>query len=431
MSAVAAEGFSLLAGTEREVGSRMIAEIVAVGTELLLGQIANTDAQLLSRWLADLGVDVYRQVTVGDNLERAIEALRTAAGRADLVITTGGLGPTYDDITRQAVAAASGRPLVEHPDALEHVRYWFRARGLPWSEINRRQALVPEGAEVLANPRGTAPAFWLEGKPVFVALPGPPRELEAVFWEHVRPRLEARSGAAIISRILKVVGLGESSLEPRLEDLYRSTQPTVAPYAKLGEVHLRVTAKARTAAEAEALVAPVAAEIRRRLGHFVYGEGDDTLAAAILARLRQRGMRLAVAESVTGGLVASRLTEVPGASAVFTGGMVVYQEAAKARFLAVPESLLATYGAVSREVVLFLARRVREVADAEVGLATVGFAGPTGEDIGRTLYAVVDPWGETVEERRFLGDRDEIRQRLLQAALTALWLRLAEEGSVR
>jgi nicotinamide-nucleotide amidase len=403
----------------------MIAELVAIGTELLLGQTANTDAQLLSQALAELGVDVYRHVTVGDNLTRAVEALTAAKGRADVVITSGGLGPTYDDITREAVARAAGRPLVYHEEALEQIQGWFQRRGLSWNELNRRQALIPEGAELLPNRRGTAPGFWLPGPPIFVALPGPPRELEAMFRTEVAPRLAALSQAAIVSRIVKVVGIGESYLEPQLHDLFQASQPTVAPYAKLGEVHLRVTAKAPRREEGEALVAPVVAEIRRRLGWHAYGEGEETLASAILRRLSSQGLSLAVAESATGGLVSARLTEVPGASQVLTGAVVAYQGEAKERLLRVPHRLLAEEGPVSRAVAEELARQVRSAFGADVGLATVGWAGPSGEDVGLTFHAVADRDGVAAREERFSGDRQEVRLRLAQAALVGLWRHLA------
>ena len=407
----------------------MIAEIVSIGTELLLGQIANRDAQLLSQWLADLGFDVFWHVTVGDNLARAEEALRRAAERADVVITSGGLGPTYDDITREAVARAAGRPLVENEEALSQVEAWFRSRGIPFLDVNRRQALMPEGAVCLANPRGSAPGFWLPGQPIFVALPGPPRELEAMFRREVAPRLRALSAETIVSRVLKVVGLGESALEGMLADLYAQRAPTVAPYAKLQEVHLRVTAKAGTEEEAESILAPVVAELRARLGHHIYGEGEETLSGAILGRLRRLGATLATAESATGGLLSARLTDVPGASDVFVGGVVVYQNRAKETLLHVPASLLEGPGPVSREMALFLAEEVRGALGADFGVATVGYAGPTGADVGRTFHAIVGPGAEKVEERRFPGDRDDVRQRLTQATLTTLWLTLAESGT--
>lgn len=401
----------------------MNAEIVAVGTEILLGDIVNGHAQFLSRQLAEIGVDVFHHVSVGDNLPRLVEALRVAAGRADVVITTGGLGPTADDITRQGVSEALGLPLVFDSKAEEAIAAFFAARKLPMASSNRRQAMKPEGAELLPNPNGTAPGLWAsQRETVVVSLPGPARELQPMFLSFVKERLARMTGVTIQSRRLHFVGIGESALEERIKDLLHLSQPTVAPYAKWGEVEVRVTAKAKDQAEAEAWLKPVVEEICKRAEPYFYGEGDVRLEEAVVGCLGHTQRSIAVAESVTGGWITQRLTSVPGASKVLRGGEVVYTEEAKKARLHVPDALLEASGAVSAEVTRVLAESVRQAYGADLGLAATGWAGPDSDGpVGEAFVALADGRLCDVAELHLSGSREDIRHRICQEALRMVW----------
>jgi len=299
------------------------AEIVSVGSELLLGQVVDTNAATIARHLAEVGLDLFYKTTVGDNLGRAAAILRAALGRSDVVITTGGLGPTADDVTREAVAQATGCPLVFVPELLGQIEAFFRARGFTLSPSNRRQAFIPEGAIPVENPVGTAPAFIVEvGGRALVALPGVPREMEHLLLTRVIPYLRERYGlqAVIVSRLLRVAGLGESRIGEILGDfMERGANPTVGTMAHLGQVDIRIAAKAKDAVEARALIAPVEAEIRRRLGDLIFGVDGETLEGVVAGRLEARDLRLALLEIGTGGLVAERLTGVPAAASRVQG----------------------------------------------------------------------------------------------------------------
>lgn len=401
----------------------MNAEIVAIGTEILLGDIVNGHAQFLSRELAEIGVDVFHHVSVGDNLPRLVEVLRTARGRADVIITTGGLGPTDDDVTRQGVAEALGAPLVWDEQAQLAIEAYFSARNLPMASSNRRQAMKPEGAELLPNPNGTAPGLWAShGQTVVVSLPGPARELRPMFLNFVKERLARMTGVTIESRRLHFVGIGESALEERLKDLLHLSQPTVAPYAKWGEVEIRVTAKAKDHAEAEAQLQPVVEEICKRAEAHFYGEGDIRLEEAVIRALARARRSVAVAESVTGGWIAQRLTSVPGASKVFRGGEVVYTEEAKAARLNVGRALLDGPGPVSSEVTAVLAQNVRRALASDLGLATTGWAGPDGAGtLGEAFIALADGQRCDVRTLHLSGRREDIRHRICQEALRMVW----------
>ncbi|HEY3366235.1 MAG TPA: competence/damage-inducible protein A [Symbiobacteriaceae bacterium] len=362
----------------------MKAELVFVGTELLLGEILNTNAQYLSERLALLGVDVYHQTTVGDNPERVAGVLRQALERSDVVITSGGLGPTMDDLTRDVAAQVTDRPLALDEQIAAELRAWFTGRGRTMPENNLRQAMVPAGATVLKNDRGTAPGLIIhahEGKDV-VLLPGPPFELRPMFEQQVIPYLTAKSGAAplvLVSRTLRFIDIGESALEDRLKDLIAGQgDPSIAPYAKMAEVHLRLATKAADTAAGLARIAPAEAEIRARVGRHLYGTDDTTLEAAVGQLLREQGLFLATAESCTGGLVAKRLTDVSGSSAWFGCGFVTYSNEAKMRFLGVPEALLQTHGAVSEQVVQAMAEGALQRSGAHMAVAVSGIAGPDG-----------------------------------------------------
>ena len=410
----------------------MRAEILSVGTELLLGQIANTNAVYLSRRLSELGIDLFRQVTVGDNVERVCAAVREAVALADVVIMTGGLGPTADDVTAEAVALALGRDLVTDQASARHIRSLLQRRGIPLLDSHLKQARVPAGSQIMPNPVGTAPGFIVEhdGKAV-CALPGVPAEMEAMACETLLPELRLRAPAAVIrSRVLRFIGIGESSLEDRIADLIAAqSNPTMAPLAQMGEVHLRLTAKAAEEAAADAMLDATEAAVRARAGDFIYGRDDETLEAAVGAHLRAVGLTLGVAESCTGGLIGHRITQVPGSSDYFLGSLVTYANQAKVAILGVPEPIISEHGAVSEQTALAMAAGARRVLGADVAVAVTGIAGPMGgtsnKPVGLTYIGWSGPGGRKCEEHRLGGTRDAIKWRASNAAL-ALVLREAE-----
>ncbi|WP_294472252.1 competence/damage-inducible protein A [uncultured Intestinimonas sp.] len=375
------------------------AELIAVGTELLLGSIANTDAQMISQGLSALGINVYYHTVVGDNPERLRSAVDIAKGRADILITTGGLGPTCDDLTKQTLADAFGLPLEFHqPSAARIAGYFQRLHPTrPMTENNLQQAMLPKGCTVLENDWGTAPgcAFQAQGVHV-IMLPGPPRECRAMFTHRALTYLRTLSDGAIVSRTLKIFGMGESSVEALLrEQMNAMTNPTLAPYAKEGEVELRITAKAPSEAEARALIAPVEAQLRALLGDVVYGADVKNLESAVFALLKDRGLTFGAAESCTGGLIAKRMTDLPGASAVFRGGVVSYTNAVKHSVLGVPQALLDQFGAVSPQVAQAMAEGARRVLDCGLAVSTTGVAGPDtderGNPVGLVYVALAGP----------------------------------------
>jgi nicotinamide-nucleotide amidase len=357
------------------------AEIVAVGTELLLGQIANTNARWMSESLAAIGADVLHHQAVGDNQERIVEALRLASSRADVVIVTGGLGPTQDDITRDAFGNLLGVRMVRHPELEEMLRDKFRSFGRrEMPESNLRQADVPEGATYIRPRRGTAPGLAAElhgGVRVF-AVPGVPEEMVEMMEGAILPELASAAGSGVVrSRVLRCAGIGESALAERVDDLFLgSANPTIAFLASSGEVKVRITAKATTVKEADALIEPVAEEVRRRLGDEVFTSEDESLEEAVVRLLRDAGKRLACAESITGGGVGARVTSVPGASEVFVGSAVVYMNEAKMGVLGLPREILDGPGPVSEECARQMAAGARRVFGADLGLALTGAAGP-------------------------------------------------------
>ncbi len=393
----------------------MIAEILSVGTELLMGQIANTDAQYISRRLSELGIALYRHTTVGDNPARVKEALREALSRADIVITTGGLGPTEDDLTKEMVAEYFGLEMALDAASLKAIEDFMNRVGHPMADNNRKQAYFPVGALILPNACGTAPGCVVEadGKAVAV-LPGPPHELKDMFERQLAPYLARRSGAHIESRFLRVFGIGESSLENRLRDLFHSDNPTLALYCGPGEVQARITALAPDSAAALALIAPLEAEIRRRLGDHVYGEGvDNSIERTAFELLLQRGETVSFAESCTGGLLAARLVGVPGASNVLEESHVTYSDAAKQRVLGVSPGTLAAHTAVSAECAREMAEGARRISGADWAVSTTGYAGPDGgadgTPVGTVFIAVAGPSGTRVEACHFRGKREFIR----------------------
>ena len=391
-------------------------EILSVGTELLLGNIANTDAQLLSQGLSELGLNVYYHTVVGDNPQRARQAVAIAKQRADIIITTGGLGPTCDDLTKNVLAEAFGKKLVFDEASAQRIRSYFTRTGRPMTENNLQQAMLPEGCTILDNDWGTAPgcAFFADGVHV-IMLPGPPSECRPMFQYRAKPYLLSLSEGVIASHTLKLFGIGESTMEAQLRDQMNAmSNPTLAPYAKEGECELRVTAKAPTDQEAQALLKPTVEEIKAMFGAKVYGVDVSSLEEVVEQLLAQRGLTLGVAESCTGGLMAKRLTDVPGASKVFKGGIVSYTNQVKAGILGVPQELLDQFGAVSAQVAQAMAEGARRVLGCDIALSSTGVAGPDrddwGNEVGTMFVAIATPDGSFVRPLS-LGNRP-VRARL-------------------
>lgn len=404
----------------------MRAEILCVGTELLIGQTVNTNATWLSQQLAGLGHDVYFHTVVGDNPGRIDRALAQAWQRADLLVITGGLGPTDDDLTHAAIASHFGIPLVDDPEGRRSVDEAMHRWGRPPRPDQYKQALVPEGSEVLVNPAGSAPGIWLEREGhLIVTMPGVPAEMRAIWRQQIEPRLAKRQNGAIVSHLLKFVGIPESLAAREIQDLMAASNPTVAPCVGDGELHLRITAKAEDRETAETLIRPVLAEVLERLGEFCFGQDEDTLEGLVVQALGKRHETVAVAESVTGGWLAQRLTNVPGASAVFSFGAVTYTDAIKTAVVGVPEALLAAHGAVSDAVARAMAEGVRQVAKADWGIGITGLAGPAGDDrgtpVGRVYVAVVGPAFASCKQLDLgTAGRDRVRWQATQAALRRL-----------
>lgn len=393
------------------------AELIAVGTELLLGNIANTDAQMLSKGLSALGINVYYHTVVGDNPQRLKAAVEVAKGRADIIITTGGLGPTCDDLTKNVLAECFGRKLVYDEASAQRIRDYFQQLhpGRPMTENNLQQAYLPEGCTIFSNDWGTAPgcAFEADGVRV-IMLPGPPNECTPMFEHRAVPYLRALADGVIASRTLKIFGMGESAVEAKLRDRMNAlTNPTLAPYAKTGEVELRITAKAATVEEARALIVPVEEEVRDMFGPLVYGADVASMEAVVLGLLKEKGLTLGTAESCTGGLVAKRMTDLPGSSAVFKGGVVSYTNEVKAGVLGVPQAMLDEFGAVSAQVARAMAQGARKVLGCDLAVSLTGVAGPDRDDQGNPvglIYVALDtPEGTRVRELHLINGRARIR----------------------
>lgn len=358
----------------------MKCEIIAVGTELLLGEIVNTDAQAISQGLAELGINVYFETVCGDNPERLRSVLEIAKSRADIIVTTGGLGPTADDLTKETIAAAFGKQLELHQPSMDRLLQHFKGRTM--TPNNEKQAWLPQGCFVLDNDWGTAPgcAFEAEGC-VVVMLPGPPSECVNMFRQRAMPYLAKLSGGTICSRYIRVFGMGESEMESKLTHQMQTWRnPTAAPYAKEGECLVRVTAMAETEEKARAMTEPALEELRAILGDVVYGVDVDSLEQVVVQEMTARGLTLAAAESCTGGLLGKRVTDIPGASACFLGGVVSYSNQAKQDLLGVKKETLEQFGAVSEQVACQMAEGVRRAMGADVGVSTTGVAGPGGSE---------------------------------------------------
>lgn len=405
----------------------MIAEIVSVGTELLMGQVVNTDAQYIASQIAPLGYQVFYHVTVGDNVKRLTEVVRVAIERSDVVIFSGGLGPTEDDLTKETVAAALGLTCEPIEEEVARLTAFFKEKlKKDMTPNNLKQASFPKSALILPNPNGTAPGCIMEaGDKICVLLPGPPRELYPMFSDYAAPFLSARSHARLYSRELRIFGMGESDVTFRLKDIIQGqTNPTVAPYAKTGEVTLRITAKCDTEEQGQHLVEPYIAHIKARLNDVVYSDNGEDLPHLCARLLTEQGKTLALAESCTGGMLTSALVDVPGSSAFLLEGIVSYANGAKQRRLGVRQETLDTVGAVSEACAIEMAEGARKAAGADFALSTTGIAGPDGgtaeKPVGTVFIALAGPTGATVKQLALHGDRQRIRSVTVLHALDLL-----------
>lgn len=405
----------------------MRAEILAVGTEILLGNIVNTNAQYIANRLAELGIEVYHQSVVGDNAERLMQAYDLAFKRADLVITTGGLGPTKDDLTKEVAFEYFGKKAVLHEELLKEIEDYFKKINMPMSENNKKQAFFPEDAIIMKNKNGTAPGCIIEeGNKILAVLPGPPREMKLMFEESLVPYLKKFQDSVLVSKTLRVIGLGESNVAEIIDDiLENSKNPTVAPYAKEGQVTLRITAKAENEEEGKKLIISVEKEIRERLGISVYGEGDITLEEVVGKILVENNLTIATAESCTGGLLGGAIINYPGISKVFKEGFITYSNEAKIKRLNVSEKTLKNFGAVSSETAAEMAKGAALSLGSDIGISTTGIAGPGGgtkeKPVGLVYVGLYIKGEVKTKELHLVGNRQRIRNMTVMRALD--WLR--------
>lgn len=404
----------------------MKAEIIAVGSEILLGDIVNSNAQFLSKELATLGIDVYHQCVIGDNEERILKAFEDGFTRADLIITTGGLGPTPDDLTKETAAKFLGKELIVHKESLEYIENYFRKNGKELKGGNKKQAYFPADAIVMDNPCGTAPGCILEkDNKIIIVLPGPPKEMKAMFNTHVVPYLEKFTDSVMFSKVLRVFGIGEGYMAEMVKDLIDDGKnPTIAPYAKDVDVTLRITAKGQTEEEAKGMIVPIEKKIRERLNQNVYGEGETTMEEVVAKLLIEKQLTIATAESCTGGLIAATLVNYPGISEVFMQGCVTYSNEAKMDRLGVKKETLDEFGAVSEETALEMAEGIAKTSKTNVGISTTGIAGPGGgteeKPVGLVYVGLYINGEKKVMKLNFQGDRQKVRERTLMNALDLL-----------
>lgn len=406
----------------------MRAEILSCGTEMLLGQITDTNATYLAQSLSALGVDMFFVSEVGDNLGRIVETLRRAWERSQLIIMTGGLGPTEDDLARESISALLGETMQVDPELEAHMRGWFGSRKIQMPERNVKQATLIPSARALPNPRGTAPGWWVEKDGhIIVAMPGVPHEMYRMWEEEAIPRLKPYTGGLIFTRILRVSGLGESTVEERIDSLIHSLNPTVATYAKPDAIDVRITAKAETEEEAEREVVVMEERVREILGHHVFGVNKDTLQGVVGRHLQDQHRSLAVMESLTGGLLSSAITDVPGSSKCFIGGVVSYSTELKVQ-MGVPQEVIDQHGAVSVETARAMAHAIREQLDADYGLGITGVAGPESQEdkpVGTAYIAIEGPEGVvTGMGPGWRGSRSDQKRLAVNAALNLLRLHL-------
>lgn len=402
----------------------MTVELIAVGTEILLGNIVNTNTAFLAERCAGLGLSCFYQSVVGDNAERLTQTLQMAVDRSDIVILSGGLGPTQDDLTKETAAKVLGRELVVDERAKEQIQTFFVTRNMEATDNNWKQAMVPQGAVVLYNANGTAPGIIIEDeKAKVILLPGPPNELVPMFEEQVVPYLMSNSTETIYSQTVKICGVGESKVETMVQDMIREqTNPTIAPYAKTGEVHLRVTAKAENEKSAKSLVKPVVKELKSRFGNYIYTTDESvTLEQSIVELLLANHLTISTVESCTGGMLAARLINVPGISEVYKVGHITYSNKAKRKLVAVKKAVLDKYGAVSEQVAGDMAKGAALLTKADVAVSVTGIAGPDGgteeKPVGLVYMGCHVCGKTTVKEYHFSGSRNKIRESAAAAAL--------------
>ncbi len=413
----------------------LTAEIICVGTELLMGQVLNTNEHFIASHLTEAGIALNHSSVVGDNPERLKELLLLAKSRADIIIMTGGLGPTDDDLTKETVAEAFGKSLVFHPECMDKMVCYLKEAGRNLTKNNEKQAYLPEGSIVIENNNGTAPGCIIEdsGKAA-IMLPGPPREMVPMFMDTVLPYLKEKSGTVLYSRVLRLFGIGESRAASMCDDLIKNqTNPTIAPYAKEGEVTFRVTASADNVENAKAMVDTTCKAIYDRLGEYIYGEGDDNnLETVVVNKLAEKGLTVSTAESCTGGLIGKMLTEVSGASSCYGFGFVTYANEAKMQLLGVKSETLEKYGAVSEETAKEMAEGARRVSGSDIAVSVTGIAGPTGgtdeKPVGLVYIGVSDKDG--TEAFRFVqhGDRERVRNKSALCALDIIRRRIEDHG---
>ena len=415
----------------------MRVEVISTGTELLLGEIVNTNFQYLSVRLNELGFDVLYETTVGDNYNRMKDTIKNALERVDIIITSGGLGPTQGDITKEVSADVFDDKLILNAVALEKVKYYFEHRNIVMPQSNEKQALMPKTAEILDNSCGTAPGVWLEknGK-IIINLPGPPRELKTMFENEVVPRLKAKFGdlGTIYSHTFKSFGLGESTVAELLHDLIKEqSNPTIALYARSGDILIRITAKAESKEKAYLSIKDISEQVKNKV-KTIYGENDDTLESVLGKELTKNNLTISFAESCTGGLTSSMLSDISGSSDYFLGSVVSYSNNVKENILKVDKSVLSSLGAVSDKVALQMASGVRETLKSDVGVSITGIAGPNGgsEDkpVGTVYIAVNFQGKEKVQKYIFSGNRTEIKMRSAKTALAQVLKTIKQKGDI-
>lgn len=405
-----------------------VCELISVGTEILLGDILNTDAQYLSIELAKLGISVIHQSTVGDNRERLLAQLDEAAKRSDIIILSGGLGPTPDDLTKEVCCEFFGKEMFLHEPTVEKIKEYFSSKGIEMAQNNLKQAMLPKDCVIFPNDNGTAPGMAIEKDGVHIlVLPGPPRELKPMFQNCAVPYLMQFSDRIIVSHNIRTFGIGESSMAERVNDLFDAQNPTVAPYAKDGEALLRVTAMAKTKEDAESLCEPIIEEIKKRLDAYVYGVDYNCIEEAVVGMLKEHHLKVATAESCTGGLIAKRITDVPGASEVFECGIISYANEIKHKVLGVSEDDLNKYGAVSEPVAKQMAQGALKVSGADIAVSVTGIAGPdsdsTGKPVGLVYIGLADKENVWVREIR-TSRRDRSYNRYVSASNALDMIRL-------
>lgn len=408
----------------------MKAEILAIGTEILLGDIVNTNAQFLAKELATLGIDVYHQSVIGDNEERIIESFEKAFERCDLVITTGGLGPTQDDLTKELGAKYFKKKLVLHEPSLEWIKKYLNIKDEDVVEANKKQAYYPEDSIILPNLNGTAPGSIIsENNKILIILPGPPREMKSMFNDHVKKYLEGMTGKIIKSKTLRLFGIGESLMARKLDDLIQNSKnPTVAPYAKDDDVILRITAKGNDEKECDDLINPICKEIKDILGEYIYGEDETSLENVVSEMICNKNLSISTAESCTGGMVAASLISYPGISEVYKEGAITYSNESKMKRLGVKKETLDKYGAVSEQTAREMAVGIAKEANTELSIATTGIAGPGGgtdeKPVGLVYIGVFVKGNVIVKRLNLTGNREKIRRRATMNALNVLRLEL-------